>query len=56
MGEGFVGGVVLGMPVGVVVAVDGFVAVFVFGFPAVDVAVPLRVELVDAVADALAGD
>ena len=55
MGERVIGRVVLGVPVGVVVAVDGFVAVLVGGFPAVDVAVPLGVELVDAVADALTG-
>lgn len=55
MGEGLIGRVVLGVPEGVVVAVDGFVTVFVGGFPAVDVAVPLWVELVDAFADALAG-
>ena len=55
MGERVIGRVVLGVPIGVVVAVDGFVAVLVGGFPAVDVAVPLGVELVDAVADALTG-
>ena len=55
MGERVIGRVVLGVPIGVVIAVDGFVAVLVGGFPAVDVAVPLGVELVDAVADALTG-
>lgn len=58
VGEGGVGGGVPGVPEGVVVAVDGFVAVVAVGageFEAVDVAVPLRAELVDTAADALAG-